>query len=81
MAICVCVLKNEQKEEEFSPPLFHSTYSTQSPRNLYHNKEEKKEHEHIALTAVLDLDWVMITSNLFKRLWAKYMVVVNSHYY
>ena len=50
MAICVCVLKSEQKEEEFSPHVFHSTYSTQKPRNFYQNKEEKKrthtKHTH-----------------------------------
>ena len=43
MAICVCVLKSEQKEEELSPMLFHSTYSTQSSRNLSQNKEEKNK--------------------------------------
>ena len=43
MAICVCVLKSEQKEREFCPTLFHSTYSTQSPHNLSQNKEEKNK--------------------------------------
>ena len=56
MAICVCVLKSEQKEEELSPMLFHSTYSTQSSRNLSQNKEEKnKTRTHMALTANRDL--------------------------